>query len=56
MVRSKQIGVQALLEAIAQIEQGTVQSSPMDSSQATYFSFPKRVDAQRLRQLKHALL
>ena len=56
MVRSKQIGVQALLKAVEQIEQGTVQSRPMDHSQATYFSFPKRADAQRLRQLRHALL
>jgi methionyl-tRNA formyltransferase len=56
MVRSKQIGVQALLEAVQQIEQGTVRGRPMDTSQATYFSFPKRVDAQHLRQLGRALL
>jgi methionyl-tRNA formyltransferase len=56
MVRSKLIGVQAVLEAVEQIEQGTVQPQPMDPSQATYFSFPKRVDAQRLRQMGHALL
>lgn len=56
MVRSKQIGVQALLKAVEQIECGTVQSQPMDTSQATYFSFPKRVDALRLRRLGHALL
>jgi methionyl-tRNA formyltransferase len=56
MVRSKQIGVQAMLEAVEQIERGTVQSQPMDASRATYFSFPKRDDAQRLRQLGRALL
>lgn len=56
MVRSKEIGVQALLEAVAQIEQGTTQPRPMDSNQATYFSFPKREDARKLRQLGHALL
>ena len=56
MVRSKQVGVQALLEAVEQIERGTVQGQPMDASQATYFTFPKRVDAQRLRQLGRALL
>jgi methionyl-tRNA formyltransferase len=55
MVRSKQIGVQALLEAVEQIERGTVQGRPMDKSQATYFSFPKRVDAQRLRRMGRAL-
>jgi len=56
MVRSKQIGVQALLEAVEQIGQGIVQGHPMDTSQATYYSFPKRVDAQRLRQMGRALL
>jgi len=56
MVRSKQIGVQALLKAAEQIEHGTVQSQPMDASQASYFSFPKRVDAIRLRRLGRALL
>ncbi len=56
MVRSKQIGVQALLEAVEQIEQDTVQGHRMDTSQATYYSFPKRVDAQRLRQMGRALL
>jgi hypothetical protein len=55
-VRSKQIGAQALLEAVDQIERGTVQRHPLDASRATYFSFPQRVDAQRLRQLGHALL
>jgi methionyl-tRNA formyltransferase len=56
MVRSKQIGVQALLEAVEQIERGTVHRRPMDASQATYFSFPKRGDAQHLRRLGRSLL
>jgi methionyl-tRNA formyltransferase len=56
MVRSKQVGVKALLTAVEQIEQGSVKRVPMDTGQATYFSFPKRVDAQRLRRLGHALL
>lgn len=56
MVRSKEVGVQALLEAVEQIEQGTVKSQPMDASRATYFSFPKRVDAQRLRLMGRAIL
>ena len=55
MVRSKQIGVQAMLKAVEQIERGTVQGQPMDASQVTYF-FPKRVDAQRLRRMGRALL
>jgi methionyl-tRNA formyltransferase len=56
MIRSKQIGIQALLQAVEQIEHGTVQCQPMDASQATYFSFPKRVDAERMRRTGRALL
>ena len=56
MVRSKLVGVRALLEAAEQIEQGTVQRQPMNTSLSTYFSFPRRVDAQRLRRMGRALL
>jgi methionyl-tRNA formyltransferase len=56
MVRSKEVGVQALLEVVAQLEAGTAERRPMDKSQATYFSFPKRSDAQRLRRMGRALL
>jgi methionyl-tRNA formyltransferase len=56
MVRSKVVGVEALLEAIDRIEKGTVAPRPMDASQATYFSFPKRADAERLRRMGRALL
>jgi len=54
--RSKQIGVQALLQAVAQIENGTVTRQPLDLSKATYFSFPRRGDADKLRSLGHSLL
>ncbi len=56
MVRSKEIGVGVLLEAVAQIEGGTVTRRPLDASRATYFSFPKRADAERLRGMGRALL
>ncbi len=56
MVRSKQVGVQALLQAVEQLEQDTVRPLPIDTSQTTYFSFPKRADAQRLRRMGHSLL
>ncbi len=56
MVRSKVVGVEALLEAVDQIERGTVTARPMDATRATYFSFPKRADAQRLRRMGRALL
>jgi methionyl-tRNA formyltransferase len=56
MIRSKQFGVQAVLDAISQIEQGTTKTRPIDITQSTYFSFPKRADAQRLRAQGHRLL
>ena len=56
MVRSKRVGVQALLEAVGQIERGPVRRQPMDMCRASCFSFPKRADAQRLRRMGHALL
>ncbi|MFM6254380.1 MAG: methionyl-tRNA formyltransferase, partial [Dolichospermum sp.] len=56
MIRSKVIGVQALLEAIKQIEAGTVEARPQDSTQASYFSFPTSVDAYRLRSQGRRLL
>ena len=56
MVRSKVVGVEALLTAIEQIENGTVKAVPMDEQQATYFSFPKRADALQLRKKGRALL
>jgi hypothetical protein len=56
MVRSKQIGARALLQAVDQIQKGMARPQPMDRSQATYFSFPQRADARRLRRMGHALL
>lgn len=56
MVRSKKVGIQAMLEAIEQIERGTADREPMDATKATYFSFPKRADAARLRAMGRSLL
>ena len=56
MVRSKEVGVRCLLQAITQIEAGTAERRPMDTGQATYFSFPTRDAAQRLRRQGRALL
>lgn len=56
MVRSKEIGIQAMLDAIGLIEAGTIEPQPLDASKATYFSFPKREDARKLRELGRALL
>jgi methionyl-tRNA formyltransferase len=56
ILRSKQIGVHALADAIQQIEQGKVRRQPMDMKQATYFSFPTRADARRLLAQGRCLL
>lgn len=56
MVRSKIVGIDALNESIEQISEGKVNAQAMDASQATYFSFPKRSDAQRLRNQGRQLL
>jgi methionyl-tRNA formyltransferase len=49
IVRSKAIGANVLLAAIKQIEDGTADARPMPADGATYFSFPKRQDAERFR-------
>jgi methionyl-tRNA formyltransferase len=56
MVRSKQIGVQAVDEAIGRLAAGTAPRRPMDPAQASYFSFPTRADARRLRAQGRRLL
>lgn len=56
MVRSKQIGVEALLEAASLIENNRARRERLDMTQATTVSFPTRADAARLRRRGHALL
>lgn len=56
MVRSKIVGVDTLIEAIELIDSGRVLPRPMDATKATYFSFPRRADAQRLRAQGRRLL
>lgn len=56
MTRSKMVGVEALLQAVDQIESSRARPRAIDPSQATYFSFPKRADALRLRRQGHSLL
>lgn len=47
--KTKRVGAEVLLQALDDIERGTVTRRPNDASQATYFSFPTREDAQRFR-------
>lgn len=42
--KTKHAGADALIKAIHQIEQGTVQRRPNPESEATYYSFPTRQD------------
>ena len=56
MIRCKEVGVAAVLEAIDLIERGEVKPTAMDKSGASYFSFPKREHAARLRAAGRRLL
>lgn len=56
MVRSKEIGIHSVLKAIEKIESGTVTTKKMDMTDASYFSFPTRTDAHRLRAQGRRLL
>ncbi len=56
MVRSKQVGIAAIDEAVGLLEAGNAPRRRMDLSQASYFSFPTRADARRLRAQGRRLL
>jgi methionyl-tRNA formyltransferase len=56
MIRSKEVGVTAVLEALDMIEHDRVQRIKMDTSRASYFSFPKRIHAADLRARGRRLL
>jgi methionyl-tRNA formyltransferase len=45
--RSKAIAAELLLELLSQIEAGTVESTPLDLSKGSYYSWPKREDVRR---------
>jgi methionyl-tRNA formyltransferase len=49
--KTKAVGARLVVAAIDRLERGTVTTLPNDRSQATYFSFPRRADGQRLRQM-----
>ncbi len=56
MVRSKHIGIQAVDEAIRLLAAGAAPRRPMDPALASYFTFPARADARRLRAQGRRLL
>ena len=49
LVRSKQIAAELVLEALAQIEGGSVEARPIDLSQGSYYSWPDRTAVERFR-------
>ena len=51
IARAKSLGVEILLEAMDQIEDGTVCPRINDDSNATYFGFPTREDAKNFRKM-----
>jgi len=51
IARTKSLGVELLLEAMDQIENGTVCPRINDDSNATYFGFPTREDARKFRKM-----
>jgi methionyl-tRNA formyltransferase len=54
--KTKAAGARLLIEAIDRLAKGPVETLPNDRSQATYFSFPRREDGVRLRQLGRRFL
>ena len=51
MRKTKLVGAEALIEAIEQIQTGTVQGRPNRDEEATYFSFPTEADRQVFRRV-----
>lgn len=49
LLRSKRIGAELVLEALAEVERGTVEAKPIDLSQGSYYSWPDRAAVERFR-------
>ena len=54
--KTKALGCQLLLEALELLEQDRVVPLPNDRTQATYYSFPSRDVARRVRAARGALI
>lgn len=54
--KTKQLGCRLLLEAVDLIESGRVVLFPNDRARATYYSFPKRDVAKRVRAVRGRLM
>jgi len=56
MVAAKHEGARLLIRVLRELADGEIRPQELDMSQASYFSFPSRADATRLRQLGHRLI
>ena len=51
--RSKRIAAELLLETLAALESGTMQTTPLDLAQGSYYSWPDREAVRRFRASGH---
>ena len=49
LLRSKQIAAELVLEALAKVEEGTIEARPIDLSEGSYYSWPDRAAVERFR-------
>jgi methionyl-tRNA formyltransferase len=56
MVAAKHEGARLLLGVLRGLAAGEIEPQQLDMAEASYFSFPTRADALRLRQLGHRLI
>jgi len=56
IVGTKQEGARLMIEALLDIHKGQFESTPLDMSNASYFSFPKPKDVKQLRKRGHKML
>jgi methionyl-tRNA formyltransferase len=56
MVAAKHEGARLLLGVLRGLAAGEIEPQQLDMAEASYFSFPSRADALRLRQLGHRLI
>jgi methionyl-tRNA formyltransferase len=56
IVGTKQEGARLMMDVLTSIGEGSVKATPLDMSNASYFSFPKPKDVRALRKRGHTML
>ena len=56
MIAGKREGARLMIDVLRDLAAGTAQPRPLDFTEAAYFSFPTRAEANELRQRGHRLL